>query len=311
MKITHSSITGRIDIAPEVSDALDTGDAIVALESTLVAHGLPRPHNLQVAQRMQSEIRSAAAVPAMIAIMDGRIKIGLSDAELSSLANDDVLKVTRRDFASTISRRLTGATTVAGTMLAASWAGIDVLATGGIGGVHRGYRRDVSADLPELSRTSMVVVCSGAKAILSLSDTIEWLETYGVPIIGYRTTELPAFYSRSSGLRLEVHADTPEDVAHMILIQRELGLAGSCLVVVPVPQEAAIPLDEVERDITEALKIADSEKVRGKAITPFLLEQLVNLTDGASVRANVALLMNNARVASEIAVALNSRSRDK
>jgi pseudouridine-5'-phosphate glycosidase len=300
----------HLNLEPGVDAALDMGDPVVALESAVITHGVPSPHNLDVARGMQSAVRSHEAVPAIVAIINGRIRVGLSDTELQTLAvDDDVVKVTRRDLPSAVTRRLTGGTTVAGTMVVAHWAGIGVVATGGIGGVHRGNKSDVSADLPELSRTPLVVVCSGPKAILDIPSTMEWLETNGVPIIGYRTDDLPSFYSRSSGLPVEVRADTPEDVAQLVFTQRELGLTGSSLVVVPVPNEFAIPEDEINSAIEEALGMAKSAAIRGNAVTPFLLERLGSLTGGASLESNLALLTRNAQVAAQIAVSMHAHDR--
>ena len=306
MKNKSKDIKTDLDISPEVAAALSEGHPLVALESSLIAHGLPRPHNLEVVMEMQSEVRAEGAVPATVAILGGRIKVGLSDIKLEDLSiSDEVLKVSRRDFASVVTRRLTAGTTVSGTMLAAHWAGIRVLATGGIGGVHRGDTHDVSADLTELSNISMVVVCSGPKAILDLVGTMEWLETHGVPVIGYGTDQLPAFYSQDSGLDVEVRADTPEEVADLVAAHRKLELTGSTLVVVPVPPDADVQKVEIESAIDRALSRAEVEGVVGKALTPFLLEQLVLLTGGSSLNANIALLVNNARVAAQISVALS------
>ena len=273
----------------------------MALESTVIAHGLPRPQNLDPARRLQSVVRSQGAIPATIAIMAGKVKIGLDDDELEILANtDQVVKVSRRDFSNVVGRGLTGATTVSGTMIAASWAGIRVMATGGIGGVHRGEDPDVSADLPEIARTSMMVVCSGAKSILDLSATLEWLETHGVPVVGYGVDDLPAFYARSSGLSLEVRADTPTSVAELWDIHTGLGMTGGMLVTVPPPEKESLSGTEIQSAIDRAQAQAVTDGIRGKYVTPYLLEKVKEFTGGASLLVNIALLENNARIASMI-----------
>ena len=290
-----------VELLPEVKSAVDAGKPVVALESTVIAHGLPRPQNLDTARRLQSVVRSQGAIPATIAIMDGKVKIGLDDDELEILANtDQVVKVSRRDFSNVVGRGLTGATTVSGTMIAASWAGIRVMATGGIGGVHRGEDPDVSADLPEIARTSMMVVCSGAKSILDLSATLEWLETHGVPVVGYGVDDLPAFYARSSGLSLEVRADTPTSVAELWDIHTGLGMTGGMLVTVPPPEKESLSGTEIQSAIDRAQAQAVTEGIRGKYVTPYLLEKVKEFTGGASLLVNIALLENNARIASMI-----------
>ena len=290
-----------VDVIAEVKLAIQTGKPVVALESTVIAHGLPRPQNLDTARRLQAIVRSEGAIPATVAILDGQVKIGLTDDELEVLANaDQVVKVSRRDFSNVVGRGLTGATTVAGTLIAASWAGIRVMATGGIGGVHRGEEPDVSADLPEIARTPMVVVCSGAKAILDLSATLEWLETHGVPVVGYGTDDLPGFYARSSGLPLEVRADTPASVSELWDTHTGLGMTGGMVVTVPPPEKEALSGPEIQSAINQALDQAVADGVRGKHTTPYLLEKVKELTGGASLRVNIALLENNARIASMI-----------
>jgi pseudouridine-5'-phosphate glycosidase len=294
-----------LQFSPEVSQALKRGKAVVALESTVIAHGLPRPQNLELARRMESIVRERGATPATIAILRGEIKIGLTDDELKYLANaDGVAKVSRRDFPIIVSQKADGATTVAGTMIAAAWAGIKVFATGGIGGVHRGGGTDISADLPELARTPVAVVCAGAKAILDLPATLEWLETAGVPVIGFQTDEFPAFYSRTSGLKLEARAESASEVAAMINAQWEMGFESGALIAAPIPEAAALPASEMNAAIERALAAADAEGVKGKAVTPFLLAKVAEITGGRSLKANVALLENNARVAAEVARAL-------
>jgi pseudouridine-5'-phosphate glycosidase len=308
---------------PGVRAALESHRPVVALESTVIAHGLPWPENLELARRMEARIRERGATPATIAILKGEVKVGLADAEIEYLARaPGILKVSRRDYPAAVAQKRDGATTVAGTMIAAHWAGIRVFATGGIGGVHRTVIShqssvtirptdhwslpplDVSADLPELARTPVVVVCAGAKAILDLPATLEWLETHGVPVIGYGTDEFPAFYSRESGLKLDARADSPADVAAIARAMWEMGFAGGLLVCVPCPAEAARPRDEMESAITTALQEAEAQGVRGKAVTPFLLARVSELTRGESKTANRALLENNAGVAAEIAAAL-------
>lgn len=297
-----------LSFSPEVSAALSDGRPVVALESTVIAHGLPRPHNLELGRRMEALVREHAAIPATIAVLGGKVKIGLTDEELRYLADaEGVMKVSRRDFPAVAARKLDGATTVAGTMIAAAWAGIRVLATGGIGGVHRGDRTDVSADLPELSRTSVAVVCAGAKSILDLPATLEWLETAGVPVIGFGTDEFPAFYSRSSGLRLEVCAASATEAAAIIRTKWAMGLEGGALVTVPIPAEAAIPNNEIDSVIARALGEAEARGVKGKAVTPFLLARVAEMSGGRSLKANLALLENNARVAAQIAVSLQEK----
>jgi pseudouridine-5'-phosphate glycosidase len=299
-----------VDVLSEVQLAIQTGKPVVALESTVIAHGLPRPQNLDTARRLQAVVRSEGAIPATVAILDGQVKIGLTDDELEILANaDHVVKVSRRDFSNVVGRGLTGATTVAGTMIAASWAGIRIMATGGIGGVHRGEEPDVSADLPEIARTPMVVVCSGAKSILDLSATLEWLETHGVPVVGYGTDDLPDFYARSSGLPLEVRADTPASVAELWDTHTGLGMTGGMVVTVPPPEKEALSGTEIQIAINQALDQAIADGVKGKHTTPYLLEKVKEFTGGASLRVNIALLENNARIASMISNEITNSTR--
>ena len=251
---------------------------------------------------MESIVRERGAVPATIAVLRGEIKIGLTDDELIYLANaDGVWKVSRRDFPIVAVRKADGATTVAGTMIAAAWAGINVFATGGIGGVHRGDGTDISADLPELARTPVAVVCAGAKAILDLPATLEWLETAGVPVIGFQTDEFPAFYSRTSGLKLEARAESASEVAAMIRAKWQMGLEGGVLIAAPIPEAAALAASEIDAAIEQALAAAEAQGVIGKLVTPYLLAKVAEITGGVSLRANVALLENNARVAAEVA----------
>ncbi len=295
----------KITLSPEVSQAIGAHLPIVALESTVISHGLAYPRNQQTAQEMESNVRAAGAIPATIAVLGGKLTVGLSDAQIEHLAKSkSVRKCSVRDLGIVAGLGLDGGTTVAATMWIAREAGIHVFATGGIGGVHRGHPFDVSADLTELSRTPVTVVCAGAKALLDLPLTFEHLETLGVPVIGYQTDEIPAFYSRRSGLKADINAKSAQEVADIIRARRQLGLPGGELVCVPVPVESELSHDIAERAIIEAQRMADAQGIHGAASTPFLLEQIAKLTDGASVRANTALLLNNARVAAQIAAQL-------
>jgi pseudouridine-5'-phosphate glycosidase len=290
-----------------VRAALAAGQPVVALESTVIAHGLPRPANIEVAAAMEDAIAAEGAVPATIAVLDGQIVVGLSTAEIQRLATEEqVWKASRRDLAPALARRATAATTVAGTLACATLAGIRVFATGGIGGVHRGGESslDISADLPELARAQVLTVCAGAKAILDLPRTLEYLETHGVPVIGFDTDELPAFYSRTSRLRVPHRADSAAEVAAIARAQWESGLGGGLLVTCPIPQEQALPQETIETAIAQALHEAHEQRIQGAAVTPFLLARLAELTDGESVAANRALLLNNATWAARFAVAL-------
>lgn len=279
--------------------------AVVALESTVIAHGLPRPVNLETARRLESVVRDAGAQPATIAIVNGELCVGLTGEQLSSLANDnDVKKISKRDIPIAVARKWTGGTTVSATLWIANRAGVKVFATGGIGGVHRGRLPDVSADLPELARTPMITVCSGAKIVLDLPATREWLETYGVTVVGYQCDELPAFYSRTSGLPVDARVESPEEVAEIFRTQRELKISSALLVCVPVPEEFEVSNERLKMVLDDALTEAERKNIGGRELTPFLLSQMAQRSDGATLRANVALLENNARVAAEIAKAL-------
>jgi len=301
----------RLDIQPELREALATSRPVVALESTIITHGMPAPRNLETARAVEAEVRAAGATPATIALLDGRIRVGLNDAELERLAGEkEVAKVSRADLPAVLAAGKTGSTTVAATMICAALAGIRVFATGGIGGVHRGAELsfDVSADLQELARTEVAVVCAGAKAILDLPKTLEVLETLGVTVIGYRCDELPAFYSRTSGLPVPLRRENAVEIAQVMAAkwatgQKDGSLGGGLVVANPIPQEAEIPAREIEGHIERALGEATSRGIQGKAVTPFLLARLEALTGGASLTANVALVRNNARLAAEIAVA--------
>jgi pseudouridylate synthase len=298
--------TPWLQVAPTVREALAAGRPVVALESTLIAHGLPYPQNLETARMLEQTVLEHNAVPATIAILKGIARVGLSEKELAHLAkSEDVRKVSRRDLPIVVAHGADGATTVAATMWIAAAAGIQVFATGGIGGVHRGQTMDISADLPELAQTPVTVVCAGAKAILDLPLTLEWLETHGVPVLGYGTDSFPAFFSRSSGLPVDARANTPQEAAAIVRAQRRLGLPGGMLVSVPAPHEDALSREIVESAIEAALEAAASEGVHGRETTPYLLQKIAELTGGESIHANVALLRNNAAVAAQIAAALS------
>jgi pseudouridine-5'-phosphate glycosidase len=289
----------------EVESALGAGRAVVALESTVIAHGLPRPLNLETARRMEDAVRDEGATPATIAILGGRIHVGLTGEQLERFATmDGVVKASRRDLAIVAARSLDGATTVATTTWVAHRAGLKVFATGGIGGVHRGELPDVSADLPELARTPITVVCSGAKSVLDLPATREWLETHGVTVVGYGCDELPAFYTRRSGLAVDARADTAAEVAELARARDRLGLEGALLVAVPAPEEAEVDARLLDEALQSALADADARGVRGRELTPFLLARMGEASGGATLKANVALLEQNARVAARIALAL-------
>ena len=290
---------------PEVLDALKNRRPVVALESTLITHGLPFPVNLEVASGMEKAVRDVGAVPATIAVLKGQITVGLTSDQLAYLARaQNVRKCSRRDFPIVLAQRGDGATTVAGTMIVAHMAGIRVFATGGIGGVHRGHPFDVSADLMELAQTPVAVVCAGAKAILDLPLTLETLETHGVPVIGYQCSNFPAFYTRDSGLPLDVRCDTCAEVAAILRSREALGFPTGTLVATPIPEKDELPAPVAEVAIAQALKEAEARGVRGKEVTPFLLARVSELTHEESRTANVALLENNARVAARIARAL-------
>lgn len=296
----------ELEQSQEVADALAENKAVVALESTVISHGLPYPENREIALAMEAEIRNAGAVPATIAILNGRMKVGLTEAEIDHLASapkGSIAKVSTRDLPAVLASRADGATTVAATMKIAARAGIPIFATGGIGGVHPGGNYDVSADLIELSRTPVAVVCAGAKAILDLPATLEVLETHGVPVVGYGTDTFPAFWSRDSALPLPARVDEPDEAARIFAAWRELGTQSGLLITVPVPEEEALARGEVERVVSVANREAAEQGVVGSALTPFLLARIAELTDGRSIKANKALLLNNARIAAQIAIA--------
>jgi pseudouridine-5'-phosphate glycosidase len=291
-------------IAQEVRDALEARRPVVALETTIVTHGMPWPENLRTARAVEAEVRAGGAVPATIAVLDGAVRIGLSPTELECLAHSkDVLKLSRNDLPYAIATGRPGATTVAATMICARLAGIRVFVTGGIGGVHRGGEKsfDISADLEELARTSVAVVCAGAKAMLDLPKTLEYLETRGVPVIGYGTSEFPAFWSRSSGLPVPLRLDSLPEIARVIQVKWSLGLEGGVLVVNPVPPEDEIPAAEMSACIKRAVAEAAARGISGKAVTPFILARLNEITGGRSLSANIALVKSNARVGAELA----------
>lgn len=290
--------------SPEVRAALDAGAPVVALESTIITHGMPWPQNLETARRVEAEVRAAGATPATIAVMGGRIHIGLTAAELEALAQArGVMKLSRADLAFCLATGGIGATTVAATMICAHLAGIAVFATGGIGGVHRGAEEsfDISADLTELGLTPVTVVAAGAKAILDLKKTLEVLETNGVPVIAFGQEELPAFWSRASGLRAPLRAETAAEIARAHLMRARLGLAGGQLVANPIPPEAEIPREEIVPVIETALAEAEAQRIAAKEVTPFLLSRIFDLTGGRSLAANIALVLNNARLGAAIA----------
>lgn len=299
-----------LSISKEVQAAFDNNQPVVALESTIISHGMPYPKNVEMAKTVEQIIRDNGAVPATIAIMDGKFKIGLEEEDLELLATaENVAKVSRRDLANVFATKQIGATTVATTMIGAKLAGIKVFVTGGIGGVHRGYEEhlDVSADLEELGQTDVTVVCAGAKAILDLPRTLEYLETKGVPVVGYQTDYLPAFYTRTSEYKLNLRSDSTEEIAEMMRYQDELGLTAGILVANPIPEEDEIPHEEIDAIIAQALKEEKAAGVKGKDSTPFLLGKIVELTEGRSLETNIALVYNNAKVGAQIAVDYNQK----
>ena len=296
-----------LEIKPEVKEALEQGRPVVALESTIIAHGMPYPKNVETALDVEEVIRKNGAVPATIAIIDGVIKVGLTPEEIEYLGTaKGVMKVSRRDFPVVMAKKLDGATTVAGTMMAASMAGIKVFVTGGIGGGHRGAgeTHDISADLEELKQTNVTVVCAGVKSILDIAGTLEYLETKGVPVVTCGGDYFPAFYSRSSGIPAELREDDPQVIADMIKAKDELGLDGGMLVACPVPEEDEIPFEKMDGVIKEALKECEEQGVTGKRITPFLLSKVKDLTEGASLEANIKLVLHNAEIGTKIACGL-------
>ncbi|MBQ6899906.1 MAG: pseudouridine-5'-phosphate glycosidase [Firmicutes bacterium] len=296
-----------LDINPEVAKALDEGVAVVALESTIISHGMPYPKNVETALEVEEIIRKNGAVPATIGIIGGRIKIGLTKDEIEYMATaKDVLKVSRRDFPLVVSQKLDGATTVAGTMIAAHMAGIKVFVTGDIGGVHRGAGEsfDISADLEELKMTDVAVVCAGVKSILDIGGTLEYLETSGVPVITVGADQFPAFYSRESGFPAECRMDDFGQIADLIRTKEEMGLRGGILIACPIPADQEIPFEKMDVVIQQALRECEQQGITGKRITPFLLSRVKDLTEGSSLEANIKLVYNNADIGSRIAVGI-------
>ena len=295
-----------LSVTPEIQAALAEGKPVVALESTILSHGMPYPQNLDFGRKVEQIIRDEGCVPATIAILDGKMKVGLNEEELERMCHaDGVGKVSRRDLATYLATGMPGATTVTTTMIVAAYAGIRFFATGGIGGVHRGAETtmDVSADLEELGQTDVMVVCAGAKAILDLKLTLEYLETHGVPVLGYQTKELPAFYTRKSGLSVDYQVDTPEELAKILKTQHDLGLKGGVLVTNPIPEEYSMDADAINAVIDRAIEEAKEKGIHGKETTPFLLAKVKEITGGDSLDANIQLVFNNAKLAAQTAVA--------
>ena len=300
--MNNLNLPENFSLTPEISSALENDQPVVALESTVITHGLPRPHNLELARDMEKTVRAQGAIPATIALMDGKIRVGLEDPALVQLSEaDDVLKVSLRDFATALTKNQFGGTTVAGTMFVSQKAGIKVFATGGIGGVHREGAFDISTDLQALANIPMIVVCAGAKSILDLPATLEYLETLGVPVAGYGTDRFPEFFSPGGRLPVSVQLDSPAEVAQFAQTHWALGMKSAVLVCQPIPAEAAMPLDEIERVEEVASREAVERGIHGQALTPFLLGRVNELTGGKSMRANLAFLKNNARLAGLIA----------
>ena len=303
------NINPHLDIAPEVAKALAAGKPVVALESTIISHGMPYPKNVETALMVEQTIRDAGAIPATIAVISGRLKAGLTQEEIEYLGKmgRNVTKASRRDLPALVAWEADGATTVATTMIIAHMAGIQVFATGGIGGVHRGAETtmDISADLEELAQTPVMVVCAGAKSILDLGLTLEYLETKGVPVIGYGTDELPAFYTRQSGFGVDYRVDSPAELAGLFRAQRELGYKGGMLVTNPIPEQYAMDKAVIDAAIEQALAESRAQGIKGKETTPFLLARVVELTGGESLESNIQLVLNNARVAAQTAIQLN------
>lgn len=297
-----------LDINPEVRAAISAGQAVVALESTIISHGMPYPKNVETALTVERIIRENGAIPATIAIMNGRLKVGLTPDEIEILGkSSDAVKTSRRDMPFIVAKGLTGATTVASTMIIAAMAGIKVFATGGIGGVHRGAQEtfDISADLQELGKTDVAVVCAGAKSILDIGLTLEYLETQGVPVVGYGTDELPAFYTSKSGFPVDYRVDTPREMAEALKAKWDLGLNGGVVIANPIPAEYEMDPAVIDRAIAEAVRESETLGIKGKASTPFLLAKVKDLTDGASLDSNIQLVYNNAALGAQVAVELS------
>lgn len=297
-----------LEYSPEVVQAMDSNKPIVALESTIIAHGMPYPQNVETARQVEACVRETGAIPATIAILNGKLKIGLSETELEYLGESGrkVIKCSRRDLPFLVAKGLDGATTVASTMIVAAMAGIKVFATGGIGGVHRGAAQnmDISADLQELARTNVVVVCAGAKSILDLDLTLEYLETHGVPVVGFQTEDFPAFYTRKSGLQVDYQVDTVAELAQAIQAKWDLGLQGGIVVANPIPEMFSMKPEMINAAIEKALEDAENQSVFGKELTPFLLSRIEQITGGNSLKANIELVVNNAKLAALLAKAL-------
>ncbi len=307
------ALADYLQVSAEVQSAVQEGKPVVALESTIISHGMPYPQNVETALLVEKTVRENGAVPATIALLHGKMCVGISPEEIEYLGKKGlaVTKASRRDLPVLLSSGADGATTVATTMIAAALAGVKIFATGGIGGVHRGAETtmDISADLEELGRTNVSVVCAGAKSILDLGLTLEYLETKGVPVIGYQTAELPAFYCRKSGFPVDYRLDTPEEIAAAIRAKEACGLAGGMLIANPIPEAAAMPEEAMGACIDQAVRAAQENGVKGKEITPFLLDKIKTLTEGKSLQANIQLVLNNARLGAAIAKALCAQSR--
>ena len=306
------NIEKYLSVAPEIAEAIRAGKPVVALESTILSHGMPYPENWEFSHKVEEIIRGEGAIPATTAIIGGKLKVGLTTDELELMCKDPTVgKVSRRDVAVYLATGKTGATTVATTMMLAEMAGIRVFATGGIGGVHRGAETtmDISADLEELARTPVMVVCAGAKSILDLGLTLEYLETHGVPVIGYGTEELPAFYTRKSGFGVDYRIDTPEDLAKAFYVKQDMGLGGGMLVTNPIPEEFSMDADVINKAISDAVAEAKEQGIHGKETTPFLLAKIKELTGGNSLDSNIQLVFNNARLAAKTASALSALAR--
>lgn len=297
-----------LDISPEVSQALADSQPVVALESTIIAHGMPYPKNISTALEVESEIRKKGAVPATIAILEGKLKVGLSKEEMEFLGKSDtVSKVSRRDIPYVVATKGNGATTVASTMIVAAMAGIKVFVTGGLGGVHRGVEKtmDISADLQELANTNVAVVCAGVKSILDIGLTLEYLETYGVPVLGYQTNDFPAFYTRKSGFGVDYRIDSALELAQVINAKWDLDLKGGVVIGNPVPEKYQMEKEAIDKVIEQALIKCEQLKIKGKEITPFLLSEIKEVTEGKSLETNIQLVLNNARVGAELAVEMS------
>ncbi|SHH32379.1 pseudouridine-5'-phosphate glycosidase [Tepidibacter thalassicus] len=297
-----------LEINPEVKKALEENVPVVALESTIISHGMPYPENIKMAKTVENIIRENGAIPATIAILNGKLKVGLNEDELEYLGKSDcILKTSRRDLPFIISKKLDGATTVASTMIIANLAGIKVFATGGIGGVHRGAQEtfDISADLTELSKTNVAVVCAGAKSILDIGLTLEYLETHGVPVVGFKTEEFPAFYTRKSGFKVDYKVESAKELALAIKSKWDLNLNGGIVIGNPIPKEFEMDYNAINKAIEDALKEADEKGIKGKETTPFLLDKIKSITSGKSLKSNIQLVYNNAKVAADLSVELS------